>query len=72
MCVHRGVGVEAERLTVTHMGTQPWKLGPQLAGALSRGRQGGVSVISGSPVSWYASRASAARLAPGEKLESPC
>lgn len=37
-------------LTVTHMGTQPWKLGPQLAGALSRDRQGGITAMSGTPV----------------------
>lgn len=36
-------------LVVTHMGIQPWKLGPRLAGAESRDRRAGLTAISGTP-----------------------
>lgn len=32
---------------VTHMGIQPWKLGPWLAGVVNRNRQGGLTAIPG-------------------------
>lgn len=32
--------------TVAHVGIQPWKLGPRLAGALSRSMLGGITAIS--------------------------